>query len=317
MKNTGAISSTIQRKFKVAVVGCGNVGATAAYAMLIDGSPTEIVLIDRDAKKAEGIALDFQHALPFVSSTIVTSDTDAEACRDADLVVITAGVGQKTGQTRLDLLAKNRAIMSELIPHVAQVAPESILLMVTNPVDILTYDAVQLSGFPAHRVFGTGTMLDTARLRYHIGKRLCVNPRSVHAFVLGEHGDSAFPVYSSANIAGKPLRDFDAFTPDVAEQCFNETRTAAYRIIQDMGFTCYAIGLVVRDIMKHIFHDNRVVVPLSVKLKNYYGHSDIALSVPCVLGGNGIEEILTVPLDDHEQQLLTQSADAMRTLIKR
>jgi len=311
--NTCKIASSFKTQFKVSIIGCGNVGATAAYAMLLEGTPSELVLVDRDKNKAHGLLLDFEHSLPFVPYTKIVSSDDVEACRNSHLIVVTAGARQQEGETRLQLIDKNRKIFKELIPALAKVAPDSILLIVTNPVDVLTVEALKLSGFPENRVFGTGTMLDTARFRFHIAEKLCLSPQSIQAYVLGEHGDSSFPVFSSANVAGKPLSDFVGFTPELAAQCFDETKTAAYRIIHDMGYTCYSIGMVIKEIMGHIFQHSRIVVPLSVNLKDYYGHSDIALSVPCVLDSDGVSEIIKVPLSDEEQKMLAKSVETLKS----
>ncbi len=309
---TCKINSTFKSEFKVSIIGCGNVGATAAYAMLLDGTPSEIVLIDRNKDKAHGLLLDFEHSLPFVPYTKIVSSDDLAACKDSQLIVITAGARQQEGETRLQLIEKNRAILKEIVPPLAKIAPNSILLIVTNPVDVLTYEALKLSGFRPNRVFGTGTMLDTARFRFHIAEKLCLSPQSVQAYVLGEHGDSSFPVFSSADVAGKPLQDFEGFTSQVADQCFEETKTAAYRIIHDMGYTCYSIGMVIKEIMGHIFQNSRIVVPLSVCLNDYYGHSDVALSVPCVLDSDGVSEVIKIPLNQKELEMLEISVKTLK-----
>lgn len=309
------IASKFGTEFKVSVIGCGNVGATAAYAMLLDGTPTEIVLFDHNKEKVEGLMLDFEHALSFLNYTKVVGTTDFTDCKNSNLIVVTAGARQEEGECRLDLIKKNKKIFKEIIPQLAKFAPKSILLIVSNPVDVLTCEAIKLSGFPESRVFGTGTMLDTARLRFHISEKLCLNPASVHAFVLGEHGDSSFPVFSSANVAGKSLFDFDGFNKKVADECFNLTKNAAYRIIHDMGFTCYSIATVIKEIMVHIFQHSRKVLPLSVKLNNYYGHSGVALSVPCVLDSDGIAEIIKVPLDRKERKQLAKSVKTLKSYL--
>lgn len=305
-----------QSQFKVSVVGCGNVGATGAYSMLIDGTPTELVLVDHSKDRAEGLLLDFEHSLSFLPYTKVTASDDYSACKNSQLIFVTAGAKQQEGETRLQLIDKNRKVFQELIPALAKVAPESILVIVANPVDVLTYEALQLSGFPEHRVFGTGTMLDTARLRFHLGEKLCLNPHSIEAYVLGEHGDTSFPVFSSANVAGKPLLDFEGFTSTTAQECYESTKNAAYRIIHDIGYTCYSIGIVMREIMKHVYQHSRVVVPLSVRLHDYYGLSDVALSVPCVLDSNGVAEMIKVPLNKLEQEQLAASAQALKKFLK-
>lgn len=306
------IQSEFTGRFKVSVIGCGSVGATAAYAMLMEGIPTEIVLIGKTIDKPNGLKLDFVHSLSFVDYTKITASDDYAACKGSNLIVVTAGARQQEGETRLDLVKKNKAIFADIIPALAKIAPESILLIVSNPVDVLTYEALKLSGFPENRVFGTGTMLDTARFRFHISEKLCVSPKSVEAYVLGEHGDSAFPVFSSANVAGKPLFDFEKFGEKEGAECFKDTKEAAYRIIHDLGYTCYSIGMVIKEIMGHIHDHSRVVVPLSVMLNDYYGESDVCLSVPCVLDSDGIAEVLRVPLNEREHKQLVESAMILR-----
>jgi len=306
---------SFKSEFKVSVVGCGNVGATAAYAILLAGNSTEIALIDHNKDKAQGLLLDFEHSLSLLNYTKVTASDDYSACAGSHLVVVSAGARQEEGETRLQLIEKNRKIFQQIIPAIAKAAPDSILLIVTNPVDVLVYEALKLSGFPSGRVFGSGTMLDTSRLRFHISERLCLNPKSIEAYVLGEHGDTSFPVYSSANVAGKPLFEFDGFTPAEAKQCFEDTKNAAYRIIHDLGFTCYSIGTVIREIMIGIFRDSKIVVPLSVKLEDYYGHSNVALSVPCVLDSRGIAEVIKVPLDEKEQKQLALSVKTLKSYL--
>lgn len=312
MPRTCIINSPYVAKFKVGVVGCGNVGATAAYAMLIEGTPSEIVLYDLDYKRAHGLELDFEHSLSFVDYTKITSTKELDGLHDCDMIVITAGARQKKGETRLDLITKNREIFKQIIPKIAKVAPNSILVIVSNPVDVLTYEAIKLSRFPEHRVFGTGTMLDTARFQFHISEKLCISPKSIDAYVLGEHGDTSFPVYSSANVAGKPIMDFEGFDQKAADETYQKTKDAAYRIIHDMGFTCYSIGMVIKEIMVHITHNSRVALPLSVMLHDYYDHSDVCLSVPCILDSEGIAEVITVPLDEKEQEMLAKSVETLK-----
>jgi L-lactate dehydrogenase len=304
-----------QTEFKVVVIGAGNVGATATYAMLMDGTPSELVLFDLNREKAEGIVLDMEHSMAFLNHTRVKGTDEIVDCAGAHLIVVTAGARQQEGQTRLDLIAKNRAIFEDLIPRLVKVAPDALFLIVTNPVDVLTYEAHRLAGLPWGRVFGTGTLLDTARLRFHLGERLCVSPKSIHAMILGEHGDSSFPVWSSANIAGRALNSFPEMTEEVRTVAAQEVRTAAYRIIHDVGFTCYSIGTVIREIMVHIFQHSRVVLPLSVPVESsFYGLSGVALSVPCVLDSTGVSSIVEVPLSSLEQEQLQASAGVLRSL---
>ncbi len=302
---------SVADKFKVSIIGCGNVGATTAYALLLDGAITDLAIIDSNKEKAEGILLDLEHSLPFTSYIKLSAGSDYALCADSDIVIITAGKKQAEGEVRLDLIKANRAIFEDIIPKITRSAPDTILMIVTNPVDVLTYEAQQISGFPANRVFGTGTTLDTSRLRFHISEEINIHPHSIEVYVFGEHGDTSFPAYSSANVSGKSLFDFANFTQDVADKCYENTKNAAYRIIHDVGYTCYSIATVARELVRNIFNDSHKVFPLSVRLENYYGISDIALSVPCVLGRQGIEEILTVPLNEQEQILLHKSASVL------
>jgi len=307
--------SSFGAKFKVGVIGAGNVGAAAGYAMILDGTPSELVIVDRNKEKAEGLRMDFVHGMSFLDNTTVVAGDDYGLLKDADLVVVTAGAKQREGESRLDLVEKNKGIFKLIIPKIAEVAPNAILLIVSNPVDVLTYEAWKLSGFPRNRVFGSGTMLDTTRFRYHISKKLCVSPKSVNAYVLGEHGDSSFPVFSSANVAGKSLMDFEGFSKDVAEECYVDTKKAAYRIIHDLGFTCYSIGVVIREIMLGIFSHAKLVVPLSTVLDGEYGVKDVAVSVPCVLDSEGISSVIEIPLDDDERHNFEKSVDVLKKFL--
>lgn len=299
--------------FKVTIIGAGNVGATAAYALLLDGTPTDLTLIDIQKEKAEGILLDLEHSLPFTSGMKLFASDDFPACEGSNLIVITAGKKQAPGETRLDLTNANKKIFRDMIPKIAKAAPNAILLIVTNPVDVLTYEALRLSGFKWQRVFGSGTVLDTARFQFHLSEKLKIHPRSIDAYIMGEHGDSSFPVWSSANVMGKPLREFDGFSKKDAEQCYEATKTAAYRIIHDVGYTCYSIATAICEIARNIFEDTHQVFMLSALLQNYYGHSDVALSLPCVLGRNGIVKTITIPLDTYEQKKLSESVDILKS----
>jgi len=309
------VESEFQCKFKVSIIGCGNVGAAAAYAMLMDGTPSEIALIDMNKDKAQGLVLDFSHSLSFWEHTKIVGSDDYALCKDSNLVVITAGARQKDGETRLDLVKKNKAIFADIIPRIVKAAPNAILLIVSNPVDVLTYEAWKLSGYARGRVFGTGTMLDTARFQYHVAQKLCLSPKSVDAYVLGEHGDTSFPVFSSANVLGKSLFDFDGFDKKVADECYEDTKQAAYRIIHDLGYTCYAIGVVIKEIVGAVFSHAKIVMPLSVPLDGAYGYSDVALSVPCVLDSDGVSEVIEVPLDEKEQQMFAKSVSTIKSFL--
>lgn len=293
--------------FKISVVGCGSVGATTAYALLLKGIPTHLALIDIQKEKAEGLILDMEHSLPFTPAVSLSASGDFAACRDSDLIIITAGKRSAPGETRLDLAEANKKIFQSIIPKITEAAPDALLLIVTNPVDVLTYEAIRLCPrLPQGRIFGTGTILDTARFQFHISEKIKVHPRSIDAYILGEHGNSSFPVWSSANVLGKPLKTFEGFTEKIANECYEVAKNAAERIIHDVGYTCYSIATATAEIAENIKENSRHVFPLSVLLKNYYGHSDVVLSVPCVLGKDGIENILEIPLNEEEQKKLAQ-----------
>ncbi|MBD3270590.1 L-lactate dehydrogenase [Candidatus Peregrinibacteria bacterium] len=308
--------SNFRRKFKVSIIGAGNVGASAAYAILLDGTPTELCIVDIDKKRVEGLLLDYNHALSFIPYTKVTGGDNYTKIKDSDLVVVTAGARQKEGETRLDLIDKNKKIFQSIIPKIVKNAPNAVICIVSNPVDALTYEAIKLAKLPKGRVFGSGTWLDTSRFKFHIGEKIKLNPKSINAYILGEHGDSSFPVISSANIAGKPLLKFKNFNTKTCKDCYQEARDAAYRIINDIGFTSYSIGVVIKEIMLAIFENSHIVAPLSVKLDKYHGISDVCLSVPCVLGNEGIVKQIEVPLDKKEKKLLKKSAEILKSYNK-
>ncbi len=302
---------------KVAIIGAGFVGATAAYALMLDGYVSEIALIDVNREKAEGEALDLKHGLQFVKTSSIKFGTDYGLCRDADMVIVCAGAHQKEGETRLDLVGKNAAIFRQVIPKIARHNRNCILLIVTNPVDVLTYAAIKYSGFPKERVIGTGTMLDTARLRYLLAEEFKVSSQNVHAFILGEHGDSEFPVWSSANISTKPLRDFPNYTKRRMDGIFEKTKRAAYEIISKKGATYYSIGIVITQIVRAVLGNRHAVYPVSTLVSGYYGLNNVCLSVPCVLGRSGVERQISIPLDKNERQALLKSAKIIKSYMKK
>ncbi len=298
--------------FKASIIGTGSVGATTAYAFLLSGAVTALNLVDLNKEKAHGLKLDLEHALPFTPHTTIDYNDNFKSVKGSDIIIVTAGARQKEGQTRLDLVNTNKRIFDDIIPKMAKAAPKAIFIIVSNPVDVLTLHALKVSKLPKNQVFGSGTILDSARLQSHISQRINVHPSSIDAYVLGEHGDSSFPVYSSANVLGKPLSQFEEFNAEIAKECFKETKNAAYRIIHDQGFTCYSIATALREIAEAIYEDKKVVFPLSTMLDNYYGHSNICLSVPCILGRNGIEKTLKVPLNKGEQLSLRKSVQTLK-----
>lgn len=301
---------------KVAIIGAGFVGSTCAYALFIEGVANEIALVDINKEKAKGEALDLIHGNLFTPYTKITYGNSYKLCKDADVVVITAGAHQKPGDTRLDLTKTNAKILKNMIEGITQYNKECIILMVTNPLDVLTYLAQKWSKFPNQKVFGTGTSLDTARFKQLLGEYYNVNPTSVHAYILGEHGDSEFAVLSSANIAGIRLKDFKKYDKKKIEDLVKQTKNAAYEIINAKGSTYYAIGLVVRDIVSGIIKNQHKIFPISCMVDNYYGISDVCLSIPCVLTKKGIVEKIHLHLDKNEQKMLKKSANVIKKYIK-
>jgi L-lactate dehydrogenase len=301
---------------RVAIVGAGAVGSTFAFGLLLSGLAAEIVLIDANERKAEGEAMDILHAVPFARTARVWSGP-LEDCRGAAITMIAAGAAQKPGETRLDLVRKNAAIFRQIVPRVAEINPDGIILVATNPVDVLACLTHRISGLPASRVIGSGTMLDTSRFRMLLAEHYRVDPRSVHAHIIGEHGDSEVPVWSSANIAGMPLADFGASTgighdPAALDGIFEATRDAAYQIIDRKGATYYAVAAGLVRIVEAVLRDQKTVLSVSSLIRDYYGIDDIYLSVPAIVGRGGIEHTLRLGLSAEEASGLRRSADVLR-----
>ncbi|USR89976.1 L-lactate dehydrogenase [Phormidium yuhuli AB48] len=306
---------------KAVIVGAGQVGMACAYSLLIQNCFDELVLQDLAREKVEGEVMDLAHGLPFVAPTAICAGTVAEEGRNADIVIITAGAAQKPGETRLDLVQKNVAIFRQLIPEIAESCPEAILLIVTNPVDIMTYVSLKLSGFSSSRVLGSGTVLDTARFRSLLARELRLDARSLHAYIIGEHGDSEVPVWSKVNIAGMPLCDGDwqgspsADDPRL-QRIFQETRDAAYEIIRRKGYTSYAIGLGVTDIVQSILRDQNRVMTVSSLVHGVANIDDVCLSLPTVVNRQGADRMLQLSLTPQESRQLEESANVMTNIIK-
>lgn len=298
--------------FKVAVIGLGRVGMTAAYTILLRGLATELVLFSREMKKAEGEKADLEHGSPFYPGTKIIATNKYEDLAGTDLVIFTAGCSQKPGQTRLDLAKENCDIVEKMIPQIVKHADKTLILMVSNPLDVMTYRAAMAAGLPQGRVFGSGTLLDTARLRLHLSKLVKVNPTSIHAYVLGEHGDSSFAPSSTATVGGKPLIDFAEASHEHLAWAHKETVHDAYKIIEGKGATYYGIASAVSHIVDVIKNDKKKIVPLSSPLTGQYGLEGVSLSLPCVLGRNGIERVIDLPLTLTEQELLTNSAKIIK-----
>ncbi|HKP75585.1 MAG TPA: L-lactate dehydrogenase [Longimicrobiaceae bacterium] len=297
---------------RIAVVGAGHVGATTAYTLLLSGLASEIVLVDADPARAEGEAMDIGHAAPLSHPTEIRAGALAD-CRGAAVTVIAAGAGQRPGESRLDLARRNAEVFREIVPRLAEANPEGILLVATNPVDVLARAAWQLSGLPAGRVIGSGTVLDTARFRSLLSKHFGVDPRSVHAFIIGEHGDSEVPVWSLANVAGMRMPAFciaHGLRSDAAllDEIFRQTRDAAYEIIARKGATYFAVAAAITRIIEAILRDQSTVLPVSTRVQDYCGIEDTWLSVPGVVGVGGVERILRLELSAEEGEQLRASA---------
>ena len=303
---------------KVAVVGCGFVGSASAFAIMESGLFSEMVLIDVSRDKAEGEALDISHGLPFAKPMQIYAG-DYKDIADAAVVVVTAGAGQKPGETRLDLVKKNVGIFSSVIPQIAEFNKDGILLIVANPVDILTQAALKFSGFPENRVFGSGTVLDTARLKYLLGEHLSVDSRSVHAFIIGEHGDSEIAVWSSANVSGVPLNDFCEMRGHFdhiasMKRIADNVKNSAYEIIEKKGATYYGIAMSVKRILEAITRDEKSILPVSSIQHDNHGISDVAISMPAIVGRDGVEGTVPISLSSEEEKALQDSADTLQKI---
>jgi L-lactate dehydrogenase len=306
---------------RIAIVGAGNVGATYAYTLLLTGLSAEIVLIDANRPKAEGEATDLNHAMPFAHATRIWAG-DFSDCTGAAITVLTAGSNQKPGETRLDMVSRNAEIWRQIIPRIVEHNPQGILLIATNPVDILTYVALKLSGLPPERVIGSGTILDTARFRHLLSRHFRVDARSVHAFIIGEHGDSEVPVWSLANIAGMRLEDFcrvQGIELDSAsrQRIYEDTRDAAYHIIERKGATYYGVASGLIRITAAVLRNQNTVFSVSTLIRDYYGISDVCLSLPAVLNTRGVDRVLKIELDEQETTGLRRSAEVLKSTIAR
>ena len=304
---------------KAAVIGCGFVGASIAFRFLQQGLFSSLVLLDANRDKAEGEAMDLSDGLPYGAAMEITAGTYADIT-DCGLVVVTAGVNQKPGETRLQLIERNAAIMRSIVGEITSRPFGGILLIVSNPVDVLTYVARELSGYPRERVIGSGTVLDTARLKQLLGEELGVDSRNVHAFIIGEHGDSELAVWSGANVSGVPLDDFCTMRGhtshrEAEQRIYEDVRDSAYEIIKRKGATYYGIAMAVGRIAACIVKDEHAVLPISVALEGEYGLDQVALSIPSIVGKNGLEKILELPLGESERGALEGSARQLKEVI--
>lgn len=305
---------------KIAVIGCGFVGSSSAFSLIQSGLFSEIVLIDSDKERAEGEAMDISHGTLFARPMKIYAGTYDDIV-DAAIIVVTAGAAQKPEETRLDLVNKNTSIFKSIIPEIAKRNCEGILLIVSNPVDILTYVAAKLSGFTENRVIGSGTVLDTARLKYVLGEHLSVDNRSIHAFIIGEHGDSEIAAWSSANVSGIPVNDFcemrGHFEHDKATEKIAElVKNSAYRIIDKKRATYYGIAMSVKRICEAIVRDEKSILPVSSMMYGQYGIDDVVLSMPAVVGKNGVETKVPISLNKEELKKLQESAKKLKEILK-
>ena len=304
---------------KAVMVGCGFVGSASVFALMQSGLFSEIVLIDADKDKAEGEAMDISHGVPFARPMkIYAGDYDDAA--DAAIIIVSAGAGQKPGETRLDLVHKNVAIFKSIIPEIAKRGFDGILLIVANPVDILTQVALKLSGLPEERVIGSGTVLDSARLKYQLGEHLAVDSRSVHAFIVGEHGDSEVVAWSSANVSGVELSKMCEMRghyqhKENTQEIAAKVKNSAYDIINKKHATYYGIAMSVRRICEVIMRDEKSILPVSHMMHGAYGIEGVALSMPAIVGAGGHEADIPIELSGEEALKLKESADALKEIV--
>jgi L-lactate dehydrogenase len=306
----------------VAIVGAGRVGTTLAYTCLVRGVGKTIALYGRDPDRVRAEVLDLNHGLQFVPMATIVGSADIEICRGADVVVVTAGANAAPGQTRLELVEANVTICRELVPRLVEISPSAIFLFVTNPVDVVTYAALRISGLPRAQVFGTGTVLDSSRLRQLVAQHCGVAVQSVHAYIVGEHGDSEVPLWSSATIGGVPLLHWDNIDRPpldavARDDIFRRVVRVGYEILAGKGFTNYAISLATARIIESVLYDEHQVLPVTSLIDDFIGISDVCLSLPSVVNRNGVQHTLPVPLSSGEAEALRRSAAAVRTVIQR
>lgn len=301
---------------RVALIGTGFVGSSYAFALLNQGIAEELVLIDMNVEKAEGDSMDLNHGLPFSPSAMKIWNGAYSDCKDADLVVITAGSNQKPGETRLDLLERNTNIFKAIVTEVMNSGFKGVFLVATNPVDLLTYATWKFSGLPKERVIGSGTILDTARFRFLLGRYFQVDTRNVHAYIIGEHGDTELPVWSSANIGGRPILEIIEDNPNYSiadlENIFINVRDAAYQIINKKGATYYGIAMGLVRLTKAILNNENSILTVSAYLEGHYGHEGLHIGVPAVVNQNGIREIVKLELNTEEYAKFEHSVNVLK-----
>ena len=297
---------------KVSMIGAGRVGSTTLYTLLLEGGITEMVIVDVDKPRAEGEALDLRHALSLTQNCRISAG-DYDATEGSDMVIITAGIPRKPGDTRLDLLKRNTELMGGILEGVLKYNKDTFLFMVSNPVDVLTYQALKTSGFPSNRVFGLGTVLDTTRFRAMLGERLGISPDQVMAYMLGEHGDSMVPVTSHAAVAGIPLSKFPGYSPEMVEEVITATRFGGAEVIKRKGGTFYSVAPSIASVVRAVRNDQKKILPISSLIDGVYeGLSGMTISLPCVVGKNGREAILDPQMSEAEEAAFRNSFGVLK-----
>lgn len=304
---------------KVSIIGAGFVGSTTAFSLMMSSVVSEIVLVDVNISKAEGEVMDLNHGMPF-TGPVKISVGSYEDCKNSDIIVITAGANQKPGETRIDLVKKNTDIFKGIIPEIVKYSPDSIILVVTNPVDILTYVTYKLSGFPKNKVIGSGTVLDSARFRYLLGEHVKIDPRNIHAYIIGEHGDTEVAAWSMTNIAGMSMEAYCQKCGNCGgrsrQDIFEEVRHAAYKIIERKGATYYAVAVSVRRIVEAILRDENSILTISSLMEGQYGLTNVYLSLPSIVNSKGLDKVLCVDLKKDEEEAFVKSGNSLIEVIK-
>ncbi|KIL43515.1 lactate dehydrogenase [Jeotgalibacillus alimentarius] len=305
---------------RVALIGTGFVGSSYAFGLLNQGVADELIMIDLNEEKAKGDVLDLNHGKVFAQQSLNISFGTYEDCKDVDLVVICAGANQKPGETRLQLVEKNLKIFHSIVTQVTDSGFDGIFLVATNPVDVLTYAVWKYSGFPKERVIGSGTILDTARFRFLLGEYFQVAPQNVHGYIIGEHGDSELPVYSSVDVGGVAVLDMikkhPEYTQEDLDEIFVNVRDAAYQIINSKGATYYGIAMGLVRITRAILHNENSILTVSALMEGEYGEEDVYIGVPAIINRDGVREVVELNLSDQEKEQFAKSADVLRDILK-
>lgn len=308
------------KKTKISIIGAGYVGSTTAYALMMGGYASEIVIVDINKEKAEGEAMDLSHGVSFTKPVEIKAG-DYSDTKDSDIVIITAGIGPKPGETRLDIIQKNLKVFRTIVPEIVKYSPNSILLVVSNPVDILTYITYKLSGFPKERIIGSGTVLDTSRFRYILGTHLEIDPRNIHAYIIGEHGDSEIAAWSLTNIAGMSVDEYcklvcKNYDGNYKIDIPNQVKNAGYEVLNRKGYTNYAVALAVKRIVEAIAGNENAILTVSTLFQGEYGIDGVYMGIPTIINNEGAKKILEIPLEKTEADKLKQSSELLKNIIR-